>query len=96
LVWRCRVSRPRPGISEQPKRLVVDKYDAERRTAHCRAGWAIELAGKAGRDLEKEFGSNAAGALIYAASRPGQPIPNFFVNKKTLMNDIKACAQTQV
>ena len=47
-------------------------------TTHCQAGWAIVLAGDAGRELERRYGSGVAGALIYAASRPGQPVPNFF------------------
>lgn len=46
-------------------------------TTHCRAGWAVTLAGKAGKCLEKLVGTADAAALIYAKSCPGEPIPNF-------------------
>ena len=61
-------------------------------TTHCRAGWAIHLAGRPGYELEKVIGSNAAGALIYAKSRPGKPVPNFYASHDDAMADIKACA----
>src|ERR1051326_4361077 len=61
-------------------------------TTHCRAGWAITLAGEAGRKLEKRYGPAAAGALIYAKSRPGVPIPNFYAGDEAALADIKACA----
>ena len=37
-------------------------------TTHCRAGWAIHLAGPAGYALEKDLGPERAGSLIYRAS----------------------------
>lgn len=58
------------------------------RTTHCRAGWAITLAGEAGAELEKELGPNVAGALIYAASRPGQPVPDFLASNEEAMKDL--------
>lgn len=62
-------------------------------TTHCRAGWAVHLAGEAGYALERQIGPAAAGALIiYAASRPGKPIPNFYADNETAMADILACA----
>ncbi|TVQ34031.1 MAG: pentapeptide repeat-containing protein [Phycisphaeraceae bacterium] len=61
-------------------------------TTHCRGGWAIHLAGDAGRALEKEYGSGAAAALIYAASRPGKRLPDFYANDEDAMADIEACA----
>jgi hypothetical protein len=62
-------------------------------TSHCRAGWAIHLAGEAGTNLEIQLGSSAAGALIYAVSRPGKPVPNFYVSNENAMADIIACAE---
>jgi hypothetical protein len=44
---------------------------------HSRAGWAATLAGEAGLMLEKLFGTETAGALIYAVSPPNKPIPPF-------------------
>lgn len=46
-------------------------------SSHCRAGWAVHLAGEAGYALEKRFGPGVAGMLIYAASRPGKAVPDF-------------------
>ena len=61
-------------------------------TTHCRAGWATHLAGEAGKALEDKFGPNAAGALIYAASRPNLPVPSFFNSAEDSLKDIRKCA----
>ncbi len=37
-------------------------------TTHCRAGWAVHLAGEAGYALERFHGSLLAGQLIYRES----------------------------
>ena len=64
-------------------------------TTHCRAGWAITLAGAGGAALEWALGSAAAGALIYAASRPGKPIPNFYDTNEGALADMRAAAAEQ-
>jgi hypothetical protein len=64
-------------------------------TTHCRAGWAITLAGEAGTKLEAAVGSAAAGSLIYAKSRPGKPVPNFYASDDDAMADIRAAAAEQ-
>ena len=61
-------------------------------TTHCRAGWAIHLAGEAGADLERKFGPSVAGALIYAASRPEQPVPDWHVSNENALADLRAGA----
>lgn len=61
-------------------------------TTHCRAGWAVHLAGKPGYELESRIGSCAAAALIYAASRPGLPVPNFYASNTEALIDLEACA----
>jgi uncharacterized protein YjbI with pentapeptide repeats len=61
-------------------------------TTHCRAGWAITLAGEAGKLLEDRVGSSVAGVLIYAASRPGKPIPDFYTTNDEALADLRACA----
>lgn len=61
-------------------------------TTHCRAGWAIRLAGAQGYELENEVGPNIAGALIYAVSRPDRPIPDFFATTEDAMQDLIASA----
>ncbi len=61
-------------------------------TTHCRAGWAIHLAGERGYALEKAVGARMAGAMIYRASRPGVPAPWFFDTDERALADIKKCA----
>ena len=56
-------------------------------TTHCRAGWAVVLAGYAGRILEERVGSYAAGALIYEASTGN--VPDFFAENEDALEDIK-------
>lgn len=43
----------------------------------------------------KKYGPAAAGALIYAASRPGERIPNFYASNEEAMADIRECAARQ-
>ena len=62
-------------------------------TTHCRAGWAITLARDAGKALEDALGPCAAGALIYAASRPHRPVPNFYASNEEALADLREGAQ---
>ena len=65
-------------------------------TTHCRAGWAITLAGAAGKALESSIGPAAAGALITLRSCPWmERVPNFYANNEAAMVDIKACAERE-
>jgi uncharacterized protein YjbI with pentapeptide repeats len=64
-------------------------------TTHCRAGWAITLAGLPGKMLEDRIGPAAAGALIYAASRPGKPVPDFYAGNNEATADLEACAASR-
>jgi hypothetical protein len=57
-------------------------------TTHCRAGWAITLAGPAGKALEGAVGPSAAGALIYAASG-SHPVPNWTASNADALADMK-------
>ena len=61
-------------------------------TTHCRAGWAITLAGVAGRELEARIGSSAAGALIYVASTGRGQVPNWYASNEDALADIRRCA----
>jgi hypothetical protein len=63
------------------------------KTTHCRAGWAVTLAGKAGRKLEAKIGTTAAGALIY--HRSIGRVPDFHVSDEDALADIIACAHDQ-
>ena len=62
---------------------------------HCRAGWAIHLAGKDGVALEDRVGPLTAGMLIYLASRPDQRAPDFFASNQDALTDIRKCAAEQ-
>jgi len=60
-------------------------------TTHCRAGWAIHLAGAAGYELEKTLGNPAfAGRAIYRASTGRSP--HFYATDAAAIEDIKRCA----
>jgi len=65
-------------------------------TTHCRAGWAVVLAGQSGKLLEDLYGTNAAAALIYAKSRPDKPVPNWLASDEDAMADLRACADEQL
>jgi uncharacterized protein YjbI with pentapeptide repeats len=64
-------------------------------TTHCRAGWAVHLAGEAGYALEKATTPYLAGRLIYEASRPGVPAPVFLADNEAALADLRACAARQ-
>ena len=59
-------------------------------TKHCRAGWAIVLAGEEGAALEDRLGPAAAGALIYHASTG--MIPDLYASNEDALADIRRCA----
>jgi hypothetical protein len=56
------------------------------KTRHCRAGWAIHLAGKAGYALEAKLDSERAGGMIYLASTGRRP--DFFAGNEAALQDI--------
>ncbi len=62
-------------------------------TTHCRAGWAITLAGEVGAALESKYGPQRAGAMIYQAST-GR-IPHFFATDARALEDIREQAALQ-
>jgi hypothetical protein len=65
-------------------------------TTHCRAGWVVHLAGKAGQKLEKATSTLFAAMQIYKAS--GYRInPNRFFDVNTkAMEDMKRLAEGDV
>jgi hypothetical protein len=56
---------------------------------HCRAGWAVELAGEAGRALEQSVpgGTGQAGGLIYLCSEGY--LPYFYASKDEALADMR-------
>ena len=66
-------------------------------TTHCRAGWAVQLAGPAGKALEWAIGPAAAGALIHLASCPALDgkVPDFYASNEEALADIRRLAETE-
>jgi hypothetical protein len=67
-------------------------------TTHCRAGWAVHLAGKAGYELEDFYGSTLMAAMvIYNESSPIHVgCPHYFESNDEAMKDMKRCAEEEV
>lgn len=80
-------------IEENPSSFDMSVWHSECGTAHCRAGFAVKLAGEAGAELERLIGTANAATLIYGASRPGIPIPDFFTSRASALADLKDCAE---
>ncbi len=60
-------------------------------TSHCRAGWAIVVAGDAGKRLEAALGTAVAATLIYHASTG--KVPDFYNDDNAaVLADIERCA----
>jgi hypothetical protein len=59
-------------------------------TTHCRAGWAVHLAGAAGYALERLHNTGVAGRMIYRAST-GR-VPYFFASNDLALADIRRYA----
>ena len=64
-------------------------------TTHCRAGWAVHLAGRVGYVLESILGTNCLAALIYSKSRKNQVTPNFFASNEDALKDIEKSASEE-
>ena len=60
---------------------------------YCRGGFAILLAEEAGAELEARTSPYLAARLIYEASRPGIPCPDFFASNESAMADLRECAE---
>lgn len=63
------------------------------KTAHCLAGWAVFLGGEKGEALEKEYGAEVAGAMIYAVSEGH--VPDFFDGDLSALDQLKDRAMTR-
>jgi hypothetical protein len=82
------------AVMHDPDSLNMSKWHTCD-TTHCRAGWYVHFAGKAGYELEDRYGPWVAGALIYAASCPGRPMPDFFSSTKEAWVSIREDAEVQ-
>ena len=66
-------------------------------TTHCRAGWAVHLAGEAGYALERFHGTALAAQLIYRESDPAHPVSptRFYETNEQAMADMKRLADLE-
>lgn len=66
-------------------------------TTHCRAGWAVTLAGDNGKEMEAWYGTLLAAMLIYDASYPEFEISpcRFFDRNKEALADMKRLADAE-
>jgi hypothetical protein len=65
-------------------------------TTHCRAGWAVHLAGEAGAKLERQTSTLFAAMQIFKVSSPIQVAPpRFFESNEVALADMKKCAEQE-
>jgi uncharacterized protein YjbI with pentapeptide repeats len=75
-------------IESDPESFDMSSWHNSCGTAHCEAGWAVVMAGDAGRELEKEIGTANAGTLIFAKSCGY--VPNFYASNDEALADLRA------
>jgi hypothetical protein len=78
--------------ASQPKALNMTDWHTCEKT-HCRAGWAVTLAGEAGKKLEAFHNTCLAAQLIYAASGYDINPSRFFENNDLALADMKRLAR---
>ncbi|MEQ1694397.1 MAG: hypothetical protein ABL901_01020 [Hyphomicrobiaceae bacterium] len=80
------------AAASQPNALEMGSWHSCG-TTHCRAGWAVHLAGDAGYALEKFHNTELAALLIHAAS--GSPISpvRFYEANDVALADMKERAE---
>ena len=64
-------------------------------TTHCRAGWVVELAGGAGKELEAKTSTAFAAMMIYKASGSRISPCRFYDGNDKAMEDMKRCAERE-
>lgn len=86
------------AVEAKPELFDMDTWHGESEcgATHCRAGWAITLAGEAGKKLEEKVGPNVAEALIYLASDPSMTkVPNWTASNKEALADMREMAAAE-
>ncbi|MBU6231701.1 hypothetical protein KGP36_03450 [Patescibacteria group bacterium] len=80
--------------AKQPNALEMYSWHTCKNT-HCRAGWAVTLAGPEGKALEKQVGTELAAMMIYDASCPGYKInpARFYDSNEDALADMKRLAE---
>ena len=64
-------------------------------TSHCRAGWAVHLAGDAGYELEKKTSTATAAYLIYRKSSDLPFALNFYASNEDALAEINRMAEIE-
>jgi len=81
--------------ASSPDALKMDSWHTCEKT-HCRAGWAVAIAGAEGAKLEGRFGTPLAAMLIYDASGTDDfkisPV-RFFDTNEDALSDMKRLAE---
>ena len=87
-------------LKDSPTKLRMDYWHGDPcnetnwcNTTHCRAGYAICLAGVEGFKLEEKYGAEMAGRIIYAVSNPDKELPYFFASDAEALADIEKMAK---
>jgi hypothetical protein len=80
--------------ASQPDALKIETWHQCENT-HCRAGWAVTLAGADGKALEARFNTELAAMLIYRES--GSPInpARFYDSNDDALADMKRLAEAE-
>lgn len=63
---------------------------------HCRGGWTVALAGEAGRELERRYGTPMAAMMIYDASGYEINPCRFFDGNDAALADMKRLAEAEL
>jgi hypothetical protein len=81
------------AAASNPEALNMETWHTCDNT-HCRAGWAVTLAGPEGKELEKFFNTELAAMMIYDASCPGYKInpARFYDANEDALADMKKLA----
>ena len=80
----------------QPSALEMGAWHT-RETTHCRGGWIVQMAGDAGRELEKRTSTLFAAMQIYKASSPIRVFPpRFFESNDVALADMRRCAEMEL
>ena len=78
--------------ANQPHALEMSAWHACEKT-HCRAGWAVTVAGEEGRKLEKFFNTELAAMLIYRAVGYHINPARFYDDNDAALADMKRLAK---
>jgi len=82
------------AAASQPEALYMAVWHACENT-HCRAGWAVHLAGEAGRKLERFYNTELAAILIYRASGYEINPARFYETSELALADMKRLAEAE-